>query len=445
MRMPIQLGAQSAEAEAPPVSIERLINGYLEATPKGRSPTPIYGTPGFTAFATPTGSVRAMIETAGALYIVADQLCEVLSDGTVSEKGAIPAGTVDIASDGTNVVVTVNGGIWVWNGTVLAEVTDEDAPEAGSVEWMNGFFVFTEDDTEQFFISPMNNPSGDFDALDFDSSDVQPDKLVRSRRLGRTLLMMGRQSIEFWLYTGDNVFPFERYQDDPLDVGLIGPHAEATTNETVFLLAHDKTVRRLDGRTATRISTFGVEKEISGWADASVTVVTSHVWQGHLFVVFRNPDGCVVWDQSTQLWHERQSEGSPTWAVSHYAYAFGKHLVGGARLYELGGYDEDGAVLPLEMLTPWVDNGGERFSINDVEIRLEAGVGSLTLNPRITLCRTEDGEEFTTPLIRPFGKQGDRFRRVNFGRQGMSRGAAFKIRITDPVRRAIYAMYADVG
>jgi hypothetical protein len=130
--------------------------------------------------------------------------------------------------------------------------------------------------------------------------------------------------------------------------------------------------------------------------------------------------------------------------VPYYAYAHGKHLVGGAQLYELGGYTEAGAVLPFEMVTPWIDNQGERFSINSVEVRLEAGVGSQTLDPKITLCRTEDGEEYTTPLMRSYGKQGDRFRRVTWSSQGMSRGCAFKIRITDAAKRAIFAAYVDI-
>lgn len=444
MRLLIQLGRQSGEAVSPPVSSERLINGYLEQTPQGREPTPIYGSPGFSAFAT-TGAVRALLAVADRLFAVnATDLVEIASNGSVTTLGAIPAGTVDIASDGTNVVVTCADEIYVWNGTTLAAVTDLDAPAASSVEYINGFYVFTETGAEQFFISPQANPGGDYQALDFDSADTSPDKLVRTRRVGRDLLLFGKRSVEFWFYSGDAVFPISRYQDTPLEVGLIGVNAVSANNETAFWLASDKTVRRLDGRTGSRISTFAVEKEIGSWADASLTVVTSNVWDGHLFVTFRNPDGCVVWDQATGLWHERQSQGSDTWSISHYAYQFGKHLVGGAQVYELGGYDEAGAVLPFEMVTPWLDNKGERFSVNEVEVRLEAGVGSLTLNPKISLSRTEDGEEFTTPLDRSFGKQGERFRRVTWSSQGMSRGCAFKLRITDAVKRAVYAAYADV-
>lgn len=441
MRLPLQLGTQSGESFSPAVSSERLINGYLEAAPSGKAPTPIYGTPGYSLFAE-VGEVRGQVQAADRLFLVnADGLVEVFEDGTFETLADIPAGVVDMASDGTNVVMVVGGTIYVWDGF---DLSSPDTPSASSVEYLNGFYVFTEEDKEQFFISPQANPGGEFDELDFDSADTSPDKLVRTLKVGRDLLLFGRRSVEFWFYSGDAVFPITRYQDTPLEVGLIGVQAATGTNETVFWLASDKTVRRLDGRTGTRISTFAVEKEIESWADASLTVVTDHVWQGHLFVVFRNPDGCVVYDQASNRWHDRKSYGSATWSVSNYTYCFDKHLFGGAQLYELGGFDEDGAILPFEMITPWIDNQGERFSINEVEVRIEAGVGSLTLDPKISLSRTEDGETFTDPLVRTFGKTGERFRLVKWSSQGMSRGAAFKFTITDPVKRALYAAYAEV-
>lgn len=444
MRVPLQIGVQSAEAKAPPVSVERLVNAYLENTPSSKAPTPVYGTPGLTLVT--DMAVRGMLESRERLYAVnATHLVEVASNGTATNLGGIPGGVVDIASDGTNVVVTCGDEIYVWNGTTFTAISDEDAPAAASVEWMNGFFIFTETNTEQFFISPMNAPGGDYDALDFDSSDVQPDNLVRAKRVGRQLLMFGRQSVEFWFYSGDATFPFERYQDEPLGVGLVGVQAVTSTNETAFWLANDGTVRRLDGRTATRISTFAMEKIIAGWSDRSLTVVRDHTYEGHLFITFQNPEGCIVWDQATQRWHERKSYGSDTWRVAYAARCFDRNLFGGDKLYALGGYDENGAVLPFEMVMPWLDAGGERFSVNEVELRMETGVGSLTLDPKVLLERSEDGQTWSAPMVREIGKQGERYRRVLFTRQGQSRGCAFRVRITDPVKRVVMSAFADVA
>lgn len=441
---PFLLGMQSGQAASPAVSSERLLNGYVEQVPSGREPTPVYGSPGLIRFGG-IDRVRAITRAGDRLFVLADSLYEVMADGAATDLGPVPGGFATMAADGATVVVTVAGQIWVWNGTTLGRVTDPDAPEASSVTFINGFYVFTETDADQFFTSPMNDPSGDYDALDFDSADSSPDKLVGSLRIGRDLILFGSQSVEFWYYSGDATFPFNRYDDTPLDVGLAGALAATRAGETAYWLASDNTVRRLDGRVGSRVSTFAIETQIEKWADPSQTVVSSHVWRGHLFITLRNPDGCVEYDEATKLWHDRGSFNSPTWRGGHYAYAFGKHIVGGDRLYEFGGYDEDGETLPFEMVTPWLDQKGQKFAINNVELRMQPGTGSLTLDPKVSLSRTEDGESWTAPKLRSFGKQGQRQRRVQFGRQGSSRGCAFKVRITDPAERVVFAGYVDVS
>lgn len=448
----LQIGRSSDKALSPAVSIERLLNCYMEQTPQGKTPQPVYGTPGLLPFATlGNGPVRGLLEIVETLYGVSgNNLYAVTSSGTETALGVVPGVEVaDMAGDGTNVVVVADGQIVVWNGTVLAQVTDPDAPSASSVSWLNGFFIFTETDAEQFFISPMNAPSGDYDALDFDSSDSRPDKLVRSLILGRTLLLMGRQSVEFWFYSGDSTFPFERYQDDPITVGLIGRDAATATNETVYWLANDLTVRRLDGRTATRISTYAVGRAIKRWSDPSLTVVSSHVWNDHLMIVLRNPDGCWVFDQASNLWHERGSFELPSWRCRTYANCYGLDLFGSAengKIYKLDEdtFDEDGAILPFEMITPYAWAGGLRGSINELEVVIEPGVGNLVSDPKMMVARTEDGQTWRGEKERSMGRAGNYLRRVLFGRQGSSRGAAFRFRITDPVKRCILAIFADV-
>jgi hypothetical protein len=451
-RQLLQIGRSSDGSPSKAVSIERLVNGYVESAPRGKEPAPIYGTPGLVRFATlGAGPVRGLLEMVERLYGVSGgQIYSINSSGVVTVLGnVLGAGPVDMAGDGTNVVAVNQGLIWVYDGSTVGQVVDPDAPRASSVSWLNGFFIFTEEDAEQFFISPMNAPLGDYDALDFDSSDSRPDKLVRSIVLGKTLLLMGRQSIEFWFYSGDSTFPFERYQDDPLEVGLMGVQAAVKTNDTVFWLASDKTIRRLDGRTATRISTTTTGRIIKRWTNPAATVASAHVHDDHLMIVFRNPEGCIVFDQATERWHERVSHNLPSWRCEAFAYCYDKNLFGSAHdgsLYTLDGeaFDEDGAILPFEMITPFAWAQGVRGSINELEVIMETGVGGLVDQPEIICTRTEDGETWTGEKRRGFGRIGAFVRRVLFGRQGQSRGVAFKFRITDPAKRAILGIYADV-
>src|SRR5690606_7307928 len=112
--------------------------------------------------------------------------------------------------------------------------------------------------------------------------------------------------------------------------------------------------------------------------------------------------------------------------------------------YSLGGYDEDGTVLPFEVVTPYLYQGGGRFTVNELELVMETGVGTLTDDPQIMFSRTKDGVIWSTEKQRRLGKTGHRLKQVRLGRQGQSRGCAFRLRITDPYKRALVGLYADV-
>lgn len=450
-RVLLQHGKKTAAAKVPAESVERLLNGYLESVPDGKQPAPVYGSPGLVLWCDGLDlDTRGMIAMAEEAYAVAGgRFYRIASDGVETNLGAIPGtGDVGIATDGTHIVIVAEGEIYVWDGSTLAAVTDPDAPSASSVAYTDGYFVFTETDTQQFFISGLQAPL-DYDALDFASAEWKPDILVRAFVLRRTLYLFGTESTEAQQNVGGADFPFAPYQDVLIDAGLIGVNAVTSTNDTMFWVAPDRTVRRLDGITATKVSTHDIDRLILGWSEPELTVASAHVWEGHLFVVFRNPEGCIVFDQSTELWHERGSHESDTWRVKHYCEAYGLKLFGSAtdrQIYRLDAdaYTEDGEILPFEMITPYAYDAGKRFSITEVEVITQPGVGTLTLDPAMTCARSKDGETWSGAKVRRFGKAGERNKRLLFGTQGGGRQMAFKFRITDPVKRAILGVFADV-
>lgn len=451
MRIPLVLGRKSDKARAPMESAERLVNAYVDVAPDGKEPTPIYGTQGFNLWATALASaVRGWTVMGGVLYAVAGtSFYSFAADGTPTDRGTIP-GTdlVDMAADGSNVVTVAGGEIYVWNGTTLGAVTDPDAPNASSVEWMDGFFVFGETDTQQFFISALQDPTN-YDALDFASAEWEPDFLVAPRKLHRTLFMFGRDNIEAQQNVGGSDFPFAPVQDVTIGVGLVGRDAVVATNDTFFWLASDLTARRLDGITATPISTGRIARIIASWSDPSATVASAEVLDDHLMIKFRNPDGCVVFDQTTEMWHERESynQVAPIWR--HYTECYGLKLVASAtegKIYRLDDdtFEEDGEPLPFEVVTPYAYAQNKRLSIGELEVVAQTGVGRDGENPPITCERTKDGDEWSQPKIRYLGRQGVRGAgRVLFGPQGQGRAMAFRLRITSNCRRAILGIYAE--
>ncbi len=374
-RIPLPLGRESNKSAAPMESVERLLNAYLDAAPKGKEPTIVSGTPGRRKWCDGlNGDLRGSLTVKSVLFVVAgERLYIIAADGSETEIGTVPgADDVQIAGDGTNVVVVSGGKIYVYDGLTTGPVTDPDAPLASSVIWTDGYFLFGELGTQQFFISGLAAPM-DYDALDFASAEWKPDIIVTPVVLRRTVYLAGTESIEAQQNTGGADFPFSRYQDILIDVGVAGRAAITTTNDTMFWLANDKTIRRLDGLTATVISTEPINTIIKTWADLSLTQASAHVWGSHLFVVFRHPDGCIVFDQSTNRWHERGSYLAATWNATHYANAYDLHLFGApgtSAIFRLDedAFDEDGAPLPLEMVTPYVYVANQKFTVDELEV-----------------------------------------------------------------------------
>jgi hypothetical protein len=381
--IPLVLGKKSDAAQAPAESVERLLNAYLESAPTGKEPTPIYGTPGLTAWATGLdGATRGMLEMGEITYTV--------------------------------------------NGNRLYSFTSAGVP----------------------FLSALADPTS-YDALDFASAEAVPDVIVTVFVHHKILYLFGKVHIEAQQNTGGADFPYAPYNGINIDVGLAGRDAVCHTNDAMFFQAHDDTIRRIDGITATKISTARISKIISGWSDKTATVASAHVWADHLFVVFHNPDGCIVWDQNNSSWHERASYGSDTWKVRHFAECYDLKLFGSAtegKIYRLDAdtYSEDGAILPFEITTPYAYAANKRLTVSDLEVVCQTGGAPLGLDPKITLERTRDGQTWSDRKSRSLGKTGERSKRVTFGVQGSGRAMAFRIGIYDAVQRAVLGLYAEI-
>lgn len=450
MRIPLILGQSSSKAASAAESVERLFNAYLEAVPKGKEPSTTYGTPGLTAWCSGlSGDVRGGIEMGEIAYAVAGTVFyRIDAAGVASALGTIPNDDlVSMATDGTNIVIVTEGLIYVWNGTTLGLVTDPDAPAAAWVVWSDGYFIFGEVGTQIFFISALADPTN-FDALDFASAEWKPDLLRGAFILRKTLYLAGVKTIEAQQNDGGADFPFTPYSDILIDVGVAGRDAIDTTNGVAFWLANDLTARRLDGLTATVISTAPMAALIKAWADPAATVVSSHVLGTHLFVVFRNPDGCIVFDQSTELWHERGSYLQDSWRARVYFECYGLALFGSASdgtIYKLDedAFDEDGDPLVLEIVTPYAYLQNKRLTVSELEVVAETGGATGDLDPKITCERTKDGVVWSAAKYRSLGRIGQRSKRILFGSQGQGRAMAFRFRISAPVRRAILGAYLE--
>lgn len=431
------------------ISAERLVNMYAEQS-SGKSPVMIRSTPGLRlAHTTGSGHGRGLTVHADELYtVVGSRLYRINSGGAFTDLGGIGGnGLCVFASSGDELAIASEGSCWVWDGSTLAQITDADFEGADAVEYLDGYFIYS-NGGDSFQISALLD-AGNIDALDFASAESNPDPIIRAFVDHRELLLFGSRTVETWVNTGATDFPFERVSGGIAERGIASPHAVAKIDNTVFWLDSDGVVRRMaGGYSPVRISTHEVERSLSEIDQAEAF---AFVAQGHEFFVLSLPSVTWVYDAATQLWHERQSydEGG-RWRARGYAYCYGRHYVGdyeNGNVYELDEdvFTEAGDDLVAEIVFPPIHNESKRFRLHRITLDMEVGEVTDHSDPQIRLDLSDDGVEWTTHGYRSLGTTGERNQRVSWNRLGQHRTLHLRFIISDPCKRAMYAAFGEVS
>lgn len=456
--MRIPFATQSYKSDSLPLSAQRCVNLFAEvAPPNAKTPVAVFGTPGLTTFANcGIGPMRALVESGGKVFAVADTVvCEVSASGAVKQIGAISSGgSVTAADGGEQVVLVADGkGYVIENGAVSA-ITDPDFEGAGSVAYLDGYFIFNRPGTGEWFISDLKNAKS-YDALEFATAESNPDPLVRVFVDHREIWLFGTRTTEIWVNTGNAEFPFERQGGTSMEIGCASAGSVASLDNTVFWIADDRTVRRAQGYTPVRISTHAIEKELRK-VDIASAIGFAYSQDGHAFYVLRLPTTTFVYDVATQLWHERQSGISPgPWRATCHADLDGKQLVGDDRsgrifLIDPDATTEDGEIIPRIGTLPAIASENKRIFISRFEVEMETGVGLdgdglMGIDPEIILDWSDDGgRTWRGGLPAPLGKIGAFRTNVDWRRLGQARDRVFRVTVTEPVKVVFFAANADL-
>jgi hypothetical protein len=434
-------------AQAGQVNAERLINMYAEKTGGGRSPVQILSSHGLALFGTTgTGAGRGIFTFQDQLYtVVGEVLYRITTSGAAVVIGAISGtGQVVAAASTTELCIAAGGNAYIYDGT-LTQITDPDFLGADAVEFLDGYFIFS-NGTGQFSISALY-AGGTIDALDFASAESDPDIIVRAFVDHREVLLFGTRTIETWVNTGGVDFPLERVSGGITEKGLAGFNAIAKIDNSVIWLDQDGIVRRLaGGYSPVRISTHEVEKTLT---DIDQAECFAYTYGGHEFFVLSTPSITWLFDAATQMWHERKSLGEDRWRVRGHAFCYNKHYFGdfeNGNIYELDDtvFTEAGDELVSEIIFPVIHNEGDRFRLHRLLVDMSVGETTDHSEPQIRLDLSEDGVEWNTVGYGTLGATGERKHRLVWRRLGQHRYLHVRFLISDPCKRAMYASYGEV-
>ena len=452
---PISLGSGSNPARYGYGGNVRYVNCYREMIGEdAKAPWNVFATDGLDAYTTFTngGGVRAMLALTDAqLLAVAGRLVfTVDQEGTSTAIGAVESdGLVTIARNREAIprVAFVCGGLlyYYYNGT-YAQYTDiPEGMSPISVAHLNGYFSFL---TASGLHYASDLDAAEISALSFASAASNPDAGVRNWTRGQDLLIGGTKSIEAWQDVGGDPYPFSRVT--AIDVGVLAAGSVADVDQTSAFVAHDGTVRILQGYQAQRISTHAVERFIADEDDP--TAMTAASWQsrGHTFYALSGENGTWCYDVATQSWHERESYGYSRWRVGS-ACQFGRKIVAGdydlAYAYTMNPdtFREVGNHHVMTMHLPPVHAFPQQTRIPHFGFALDIvpGVGLVSstdslANPTVILSYSDDGgANWSTEREMSIGAAGQTMTRCKANRLGAAFSRTYKVSISAAVARCI--------
>ena len=171
-------------------AVQRSINLYMQQVEGlGEDKQVILvSAPGLSVFSSLGADARGAFNCDGRLFIVAgSSLYEASSAGALTLRGSLvtTTGFVCMAYGRDQLVMVdgTNGYALNLNTNVFGKITDPDWRGSNTVEEIDGYFIFAEPGTDQFYISAIDDATS-LDALDFSSADAKPDNIVSFRGRG---------------------------------------------------------------------------------------------------------------------------------------------------------------------------------------------------------------------------------------------------------------------
>ena len=472
----IPLGGRFYRSGSLPISAQECVNLYMNI-PQTIAPTKenLYVTPGITEATTSGSSINrgahvfqdmAYVVNGSKLYRIDQSLGgggTTYSAVDVSGSGSIAGSAQVIMSDNgaeggqicivcPDVTSTFNTYIYTVAGGVVTVSDSDFLGPALTVDYVDGYFLFTKQNSQTFFISNLRDGLA-YTATDFGSAEADPDIIVGGYILHNEPYIFGSETFEPFQNIGGSGFPFQRVAGGVQRKGLKSKYAVVQVNDVLYFLggaANEKpAIYATDGGRPQKISTTAIENEIAGYSDSSIS--TCFTWNysdsGHEFIAFNFPNqACFVYDLSTNEWATRESKdtnGMPIpYRVSAVIDAYGVLLVGdrinnSVGILEKDTYTEYGVNIARRFVTPQIDNEGQPFWIDALELWGESGVGltdGTSADVQMSMS-TNGGRSFNNALTRNMGAIGAYNHRTIWNSLGrVSREVCFKFTMSAPVK-----------
>lgn len=406
-------------------------NGYLR---------PYYG---IRTVGTGEGSDRAAVVWQGKHYrLSGTKLIEVATDGTTSVLGDVGgSGQEDMDYSFDRLSVQSSGRFFYWDGTTLTEVTDPDLGVVLSHIWVDGYFMYV-DDEDNLVVSDLSDPTS-INPLRYGSSEVDPDKLYGVAKVRNEPYAVNRHTIESFQNNPNasaGLFPFVRIGGAQITKGAVGSHAFVEFEDTLAFVGggRNESVGVYLGANGsyTKISDREIDQVLNELTDAQLleVVCERQNHDGHRLLHIRLPDRTLVYDAAASgvvgqaIWfelgtglsdHNKHRQSNMTWFN-------GKWWVGDPDDPRIGELDDSigshwGEEVGWRFDTGILYNEGNGAMLHEMELVALTGRIAQGSDPNIWTRNSSDGETYSQPRFVKAGKQGNRNRKLAWQSCGMVR------------------------
>lgn len=463
-RFPVPILGGTSISDAVKVNNQKTVNLYPKIeTPGAKTQIALYHTPGNEAVdddSTGDGRSNGVFWNNETWFVIGDKLVSITTADVSTERGTLntSSGRVTLAA-GRDYLALVDGtnGYSINLAFSFAVISDSDFPDdATHIVYLDGYFIVNDTGTDDFYISTVENPTA-WDALDFEAASASPDNILALAKFDRDLFAIGEESTQRYYNSGNTDFPFTPYPNT-MEVGVLAPHSVCKSPYGVFWLANipdgDAVVVRASGGQFEIISDPDTSSEISRLETKTDAIGSVYTEEGHSFYVLTFPTDQLtkVFDVTTGMWHNRESNPLSKWRISGIGYDRTRILgvdFSNGKIYRISRdiYTDDGGEIYRIRRTQVFHTGRREFIAHAFEVEVESGEGTSgdDEDPLIGMKASWNGGRTWGNLrTQSMGKIGEYNEKPKFDMLGRGKELALELRTTAGVPTTIIAGNLDI-
>src|SRR6266478_2486681 len=207
------------------------------------------------------------------------------------------------------IIVTGNKGyIYTISTNTLALITSTGFVGSDFAVFFDNFIVVNQPNSNVLYLSKIGDASI-YDPLDRFKVDGTPEPILRHINLHRELWIFKANNIEVFYNTGNLGTPFQRETGIFIERGCVSGNTVVKLNNTILWVGRgrdgDGIVYMANGYETPRVSTFHVERLINSEGVLTGLQAYGQESEGHVFYCVNLTSTTLVFDLTTNMWHER--------------------------------------------------------------------------------------------------------------------------------------------